>query len=100
MSNSPLPNVRNELKPLLHDAHALLDEAAEVGEAKAVELRSKAMKVLDQAITRANNLQESAVRRGRKLAHDTDVYVHEKPWRAVGAAGAVGLLLGMLIIRR
>jgi ElaB/YqjD/DUF883 family membrane-anchored ribosome-binding protein len=45
-------------------------------------------------------LQESAVLKGRKIAHDTDVYVHEKPWRAIGVAGAVGLLLGMLIIRR
>jgi ElaB/YqjD/DUF883 family membrane-anchored ribosome-binding protein len=100
MSNSPLSNVRSELKPLIHDAQALLDEAADVGEVKAAELRSKAMKVLDQAITRANDLQESAVRKGRKIAHDTDIYVHEKPWRAVGVAGAVGLLLGMLIVRR
>ncbi|NDC09102.1 MAG: DUF883 domain-containing protein [Oxalobacteraceae bacterium] len=100
MSNPTLTNVRNELKPLMHDAQALLDEASEVSEAKAAELRSRAMKVLDQAITRANDLQESAVRKGRKIAHDTDVYVHEKPWQAVGVAGAVGLLIGMLIIRR
>jgi ElaB/YqjD/DUF883 family membrane-anchored ribosome-binding protein len=100
MSNSTFTNVRSELKPLMHDAQALLDEATEVGEEKAAELRSKAIKVLDQAITRANDLQETAVRRGRKIAHDTDVYVHEKPWRAVGVAGTVGLLIGMLIVRR
>ena len=100
MSNSTLSNVRNELKPLMHDAQALLDEAADVGEEKAAELRSKAMKVLDQAITRANDIQESAVRTGRKIAHDTDIYVHEKPWRAVGVAGAIGLLIGMLIVKR
>ncbi len=100
MSNSTFTNVRDDLKPLIQDAQALLDEAADVGEAKAAELRSTAMKVLDQAITRANDLQESAVRRGRKIAHDTDVYVHEKPWRAVGAAGTIGLLIGMLIVRR
>jgi ElaB/YqjD/DUF883 family membrane-anchored ribosome-binding protein len=100
MSNPTLTNVRNELKPLMHDAQALLDDASDVGEAKAAELRSKAMKILDQAITRANDLQESVVRQGRKIAHDTDVYVHEKPWHAVGVAGAVGLLIGMLIIKR
>lgn len=100
MSNPTLTNVRNELKPLMHDAQDLLDKAAEVGEAGAAELRSKAMQVLDHAITRANDLQESAVRKGRKIAHDTDVYVHEKPWHAVAVAGAVGLLIGMLIIRR
>jgi ElaB/YqjD/DUF883 family membrane-anchored ribosome-binding protein len=30
----------------------------------------------------------------------TDQYVHNNPWKAVGIAGGVGLLLGMLIGRR
>lgn len=100
MSNSTLTNVRNELKPLMQDAQALFDEAADAGEATAAELSSKAMKVLDQAITRANELQESAVRKGRKIAHDTDAYVHEKPWHAISVVGAVGLLVGMLLAKR
>lgn len=100
MSNSTFSNVRNELKPLMQDAQALLDEAADMGDAKAAELRNKAMKTLDQAITRANELQESAIRKGRKIAQDTDAYVHEKPWRVIGVAGTVGLLIGMLIVRR
>lgn len=100
MSNSTFSNVRNELKPLMQDAQALLDEAADMGDAKAAELRTKAMKTLDQAITRANELQESAIRKGRKIAQDTDAYVHEKPWRVIGVAGTIGLLIGMLIVRR
>jgi len=100
MSNSKLSNVRDELKPLIHDARVLLDEAADIGEANATELRSKAMRYLDHAIIRANDLQESVTRKGHTIVHETDVYVHEKPWRAVGVAGAVGLLLGMLIVRR
>jgi ElaB/YqjD/DUF883 family membrane-anchored ribosome-binding protein len=100
MSNSTFSNVRNELKPLMQDAQALLDEAADMGDAKAAELRTKAMKTLDHAISRANELQESAIRKGRKIAKDTDAYVHEKPWRVIGVAGTVGLLIGMLIVRR
>jgi len=56
--------------------------------------------MLDHAITRAHDLQEAAVRKGRKIAHDTDEYVHEHPWRAIGIAAGVGLLVGMLIARR
>jgi ElaB/YqjD/DUF883 family membrane-anchored ribosome-binding protein len=56
--------------------------------------------MLDHAITRAHDLQDAAVQKGRKIAHDTDEYVHEHPWRAIGIAGAVGLLVGMLIARR
>lgn len=100
MSDSSIPTARNDLKTLVRDAQALFDEATAAGGAKAEELRSKAMHMLDHAITRAHDLQEAAVRKGRKIAHDTDEYVHEHPWRAIGIAGAVGLLIGMLIARR
>jgi ElaB/YqjD/DUF883 family membrane-anchored ribosome-binding protein len=100
MSNPIITNVRNDLKPLMQDAQALFEEAASASEAKAEELRSKGIQVLDQAITKASELQATAVKTGRKIAHDTDTYVHEKPWRAVGVAGTVGLLIGMLIARR
>jgi ElaB/YqjD/DUF883 family membrane-anchored ribosome-binding protein len=34
------------------------------------------------------------------VARATDDYVHEHPWRAVGAAAGVGLIIGLLISRR
>ena len=100
MSDSTITTARNDLKALVRDAQALFDEATGAGGAKAEELRSKGMKMLDHAITRAHDLQDAAVQKGRKIAHDTDEYVHEYPWRAIGIAGAVGLLVGMLIARR
>jgi ElaB/YqjD/DUF883 family membrane-anchored ribosome-binding protein len=45
-------------------------------------------------------LQEAAVRKGRKIVHDTDEYVHEQPWRSIGIAGAIGLIIGMLVAKR
>jgi len=30
----------------------------------------------------------------------TDEYVHEHPWRSVGVAAGVGLIIGLLIGRR
>lgn len=100
MSESTITTARNDLKALVRDAQALFDEATAAGGAKADELRSKGMKMLDHAMDRAHDLQEAAVRKGRKIAHDTDEYVHEHPWRAIGVAGAVGVLIGMLIARR
>lgn len=100
MNESTITTARNDLKALVRDAQALFDEAASAGGAKAEELRSKGMKMLDHALTRAHDLQEAAVQKGRKIAHDTDDYVHEHPWRAIGIAGAVGVLIGMLIARR
>ncbi|MNC98513.1 hypothetical protein D3C83_164970 [compost metagenome] len=36
----------------------------------------------------------------RQAARATDEYVHENPWRAVGMAAGIGLLVGLLIGRR
>ena len=90
----------NELKALVRDAQALFDEATAAGGAKAEELRAQGMKMLDHAIAAAHDLQETAMRKGRKIAHDTDEYVHDNPWRAIGIAGVAGLLIGMLIAKR
>ena len=38
--------------------------------------------------------------RARKAAHDTDQYVHENPWQAIGIGAALGLLIGVLVARR
>jgi ElaB/YqjD/DUF883 family membrane-anchored ribosome-binding protein len=100
MFESKTTHTENELKALVRDAQALFDEATTAGGAKAEELRTQGMKMLDHAISVAHDLQEAAIRKGRKIVHDTDEYVHDKPWRAIGIAGAIGLLIGMLITKR
>ena len=37
--------------------------------------------------------------RARKAAHDTDEYVRENPWQAIGIGAALGLLIGVLVAR-
>jgi ElaB/YqjD/DUF883 family membrane-anchored ribosome-binding protein len=100
MFESKTTNADNELKALVRDAQALFDEATAAGGAKAEELRAQGMKMLDHAIAAAHDLQETAMRKGRKIAHDTDEYVHDNPWRAIGIAGVAGLLIGMLVAKR
>ncbi len=100
MHDSHIETVRNDLKSLVREAQNLFDEAASAGGTRADELRSKASKMLDDALRRAHELQDAAIKRGRQIANDTDAYVHEHPWRAIGIAGAVGVLIGMLIARR
>ena len=38
--------------------------------------------------------------RARDAAGKTDAYVHEQPWKVIGASAAVAFLLGLLIARR
>jgi ElaB/YqjD/DUF883 family membrane-anchored ribosome-binding protein len=45
-------------------------------------------------------MQDSALRRARRAAKVADETVHEHPYASMGAAAAVGALIGMLITRR
>jgi ElaB/YqjD/DUF883 family membrane-anchored ribosome-binding protein len=49
---------------------------------------------------RLQEMQADAVARARDAARATDDYVHDNPWQAVGAAAAVGFVVGMLMTRR
>jgi len=65
---------------------------------------SKAKAKLTERVEAA---KESVAEMGESIAHRvgqgatiTNKYVHEKPWGAIGASAAVGLLLGYLLARR
>ena len=55
---------------------------------------------LQQAKGRLHDLQDAAVARARAAGHAADDYVHEHPWKAIGAAAGIGMIVGLLIGRR
>ncbi|WP_290867706.1 YqjD family protein [Aquabacterium sp.] len=89
-----------DLKLVLADAEALLAATAgEAGEGVA-ELRGRVQATLSQAKSGLIDAQAAVVERAKAAAKATDGYVHESPWKAVGIAAGVGLLLGIVIGRR
>lgn len=46
------------------------------------------------------SLRDDVAHRARKVAADTNTYVHEQPWKAIGASAVIGLLLGVVLTRR
>ncbi|CAM3829922.1 hypothetical protein CDEN61S_03909 [Castellaniella denitrificans] len=89
-----------DLKSSLDQAEKLLREAAEATGDKAADLRSRALKALDQGREALSETQANLLEQGRRVVHDTDEYVQSNPWKAVGIAGVAGLLLGALLSRR
>jgi ElaB/YqjD/DUF883 family membrane-anchored ribosome-binding protein len=63
-------------------------------------VRAKAEESLRIAKARMADAQEALLAKTREAAKATDVYVHENPWKAVGVAAGVGLVIGLLIGRR
>jgi len=64
------------------------------------DLRERIGERLRDAKLRLADAEVAVVDRTKAAARATDDFVHENPWRAVGVAAFVGLLLGAVISRR
>lgn len=100
MLTSNIKTVRNDMKTLVKDAQDLFREASLVTGEKAEELRARGLALLDTAMEKAQEIQTVAVEKGKVAAQSTDEFVHEHPWKAVGIAAGIGLLVGLLISRK
>lgn len=89
-----------DLKGVVADAEELLQETANVGGEKMGALRARLRERLMTARHKLAEAEDAAVERAKAAARATDDYVHDHPWKAVGAAAGVGLIIGLLIGRR
>jgi len=85
---------------VLHDVEQLMRQAASAGEGQAAELRDRAAKALERAQDKLDGLQRDVARAAREAARATDHWVHQNPWSSIGAAAAIGILIGVLVARR
>lgn len=89
-----------ELRMVVSDAEQLLESTAgQVGEG-AAEARGRIQARLQQTKENLLRLQETAVARAKEAGQATDHYVHDNPWKSIGVAAGIGLLVGILIGRR
>jgi ElaB/YqjD/DUF883 family membrane-anchored ribosome-binding protein len=89
----------SDVKSVLTDAEDLLRQAAASTGDRAVELRERGMVLLRQAKEKAQDLQDAVVTKGKAAARATDDYVHEHPWKSIGIAAGIGLVIGLLLNR-
>jgi ElaB/YqjD/DUF883 family membrane-anchored ribosome-binding protein len=95
-----IQNANADMKALVKDAQSLLTAATSLTGAKADELRTRGMEMLDRAMGKASQYQGQAVIKSKELAETADVYVKDNPWRTVAAAASLGLLVGILLGRK
>ena len=82
------------------DAEALLKATANTGDEKLAQVRAKAEESLNIAKSAMGDAQAEVLARTKAAAKATDVYVHENPWRSIGLAASIGVVVGLLIGRR
>jgi ElaB/YqjD/DUF883 family membrane-anchored ribosome-binding protein len=90
----------NDFKVVVADAEALLKATANQGGEKLAEVRAKTEKSLKAAKAGIADAQSVVIAKTKEAAKVTDEYVHENPWRSIGLAASVGLVVGLLIGRR
>ncbi len=89
-----------DLRMVVADAEELLRATAGQAGEKAAAARERIQERLRAAKERLSVAEAAVVDRTKKAARVTDEYVHENPWKAIGIAASVGVIVGMLIARR
>lgn len=90
----------DDLHQGIADAEELLRLTANQAGESVAELRDRIRERMDSAKVELVQLQKATVARAKAAGHATDEYVHENPWKAIGIAAGVGLVVGLLIGRR
>jgi ElaB/YqjD/DUF883 family membrane-anchored ribosome-binding protein len=90
----------NDLKLVITDAEELLRVTADQVSDSTAEVRSRIQSRLEEARADLAGLQDAAATRAKAAGHAADDFVHEHPWKSIGIAAAIGLVVGLLIQRR
>jgi ElaB/YqjD/DUF883 family membrane-anchored ribosome-binding protein len=90
----------DDFAEMLTEAEDLMKRAASETGDRAKDLRSQVEAKLLAAKSRLQEMQGDAVDSAKAAARVTDDYVHDNPWQAIGAAAAVGFIVGLLMNRR
>ena len=90
----------SNLRRVVSDAEDLLAATAGQTDSKITELRARAKENLSMAREKLADADAVVRARARQAAAVTDEYVHDNPWSSLGAAAALGILLGVRLGRR
>ncbi|WP_439236241.1 DUF883 family protein [Lonepinella koalarum] len=97
----------DEIRDILINAEELFDEKSKSGEAELKKLKEKLNSRVSNAKEKFASLQEDAiasakdaVASAKQVVKQTDSIVQDNPYKAIGVAGVIGLLLGVLVSKK
>ena len=89
-----------DFKVVVADAEELLRATAGQAGEKVSEMRGRIQEHLATAKDSLAEAQVAVIDKAKAVGRATDDYVHDNPWRSVGVAAGIGLIIGLLIGRR
>ena len=89
-----------DMRVVISDAEELLRATANQAGEKIGVARERIQDSLHQAKVKLAEAEAVLLERAKQATRYTEEYVSENPWRAIGAAAAVGIVLGLILSRR
>lgn len=74
-----------------------MDARTEPAQGNAQEMADRIEEGVRQGLYTWREIQDAVMIKTREAAETTDVYVHEHPWKVVGIAAGLGVVLGLLM---
>ena len=99
-SSTERSSVSSEVRNLVHDIEDLVKETTSLTGEELVRAKARLGERVSAAKASLEEMGSDIADRARKGAAATNEYVHEQPWKAIGAAAAVAFLLGFALSRR
>lgn len=99
-ASPPSANISREFHSFLADVEELVKDATSLTGDDLAQAKFKLSARIATAKAAAEAGGNSLMQRARQTATVTNGYVHEQPWKALGAGAALAFLLGRVITRR
>ena len=106
-SNNSFAGITRSTQQLSKDFHSfladvedLMKETSALSSEELEQTRARLSERITEAKASIEALGGNIAQQGRRSATATNDYVHEQPWRVIGASTAVGLVIGFVLARR
>ncbi|WP_342246603.1 DUF883 family protein [Pseudomonas sp. OTU5201] len=85
---------------LLADVQDLIKETKTLSGDELAQARTRINERISTARESIGELGDNLAQQGRRTATATNDYVHEQPWKVIGASAAAAFLFGFVVARR
>jgi ElaB protein len=93
-------DISTEFKAFVSDIEGLLKETASLSGDDFEKAKGRIIDRINLAKKTIGEANKSLIQQARESAELTNRYVHEQPWRVLGAGVTIGFLVGLLLGRR
>ena len=90
----------SDLKNFITETEELLELTVDQAGERAESIRFKVTERLKKASIELEQLQSLAMKNVKMAGHAADEFVHINPWKSIGIAAGLGMVMGLLISRR